>query len=79
MDGGAGFLQEAALAFLVGEVLLRQDLQGDEAAQAAVPGLVDPAHAARPDLVEHFVARYGLTDQAWRPFSVASYHLLVVP
>ncbi len=57
--GSLGLLHEAALALGVGDLLRRQDLDGDEAVQVRVAGLVDHAHPALAELLEDLVVRDG--------------------
>ncbi len=52
---GAGLLDETGFRFRVALELGGKELQGDDAAEARILGLVDHAHAALADLVEDFV------------------------
>ena len=56
------FLHKAPLALRVGDLLGRQYLEGDEALQMAVAGLVDHAHTALAELFGDFVVRDGAAD-----------------
>jgi hypothetical protein len=55
--GRARFALEALLRGRVGGPLRRQELDGDDAAQSRVLGLVHHAHAARAQLLENPVVR----------------------
>ena len=53
--GGAGLLDEALPPLGVGHPVRGQDLQGDEAAEAGVAGVVDLAHPSRAEGREDLV------------------------
>ena len=55
-------LQEPPLALLVARELGGQDLEGHQAAQVRVAGLVDDAHAALPEQLLDLVVLDGLAD-----------------
>ena len=48
--GGLGFLNEAPLALGIGDLVRGQHLDGDDAVEMRVAGLVDDAHAAFAEL-----------------------------
>src|SRR4030042_1006999 len=50
--GGLGLLDEAALALGVGDLVGRQDLDGDGPVEMGIDGLVDGTHAALADLLD---------------------------
>ena len=52
-----------ALALRIGDPVRRQDLEGDEAVQMGVAGLVDDTHPALAELLEDTVVRDRLPDQ----------------
>ena len=61
--GGAGLALEALERLLIAGELRRQELEGHEAAQARVLGLVDHAHAAAAQLVDDAIVRDRPADQ----------------
>src|SRR5215469_17354622 len=63
--GSASFLLEAFEDFLVASGAVGEEFERDEAAEADVLGLVDDAHAARPELLGGAVMREGLAHHAW--------------
>ena len=54
-------------ALRVGDRLRGQGLEGDEAAEEGVAGLVDDAHAALPELLDDAVAVDRLADHGGHP------------
>ena len=61
--GGLGLLDEALLPFGIGDLVWRQDLDGDETVEVGVDGLVDDAHAALADLCGNAIMQKSLADQ----------------
>jgi len=61
---GAGLPLEAIQCLLVFGILLRQELQGDVAAESGVLGLVDHTHAAGPELFQDAVVGDGAAGHA---------------
>ena len=62
-----------ALALGVGDLLRRQHLDGDEAVQVRVAGLVDHTHPALAELLEDLVVRDGASDHAALQFQIKEY------
>ena len=60
---GLGFGAKTGPLGLPGVGPGQDHLQGDEAIEAGLPGLVNDPHAAAPQLAEDFIAGH---DQAWR-------------
>ena len=73
--GGLGFALEAAESLRVSGDLVGQELQGDEAAELNVLGLVDDTHAAAAEFLDDAVVRDGLADQGERIPAFGSPHL----
>ena len=59
---GLRFALEAAKRLRVAGHFVGQELQGDEAMEASVFGLVDDAHPAAAELFDDAVMRNGLAD-----------------
>ena len=59
---GAGLAAKAFEGQRVARKLVRQELEGDEAAELGVFGFIDHAHAAIAQLFEDAVVRDGLID-----------------
>ncbi len=59
LSGGADFPLETLDRLRVDGAVLADDLDGDDAAQAALPGLVHRAHAAFPQAVEEDIGAQG--------------------
>ena len=60
--GGLRLVDEPLPALRVGDRVSGEDLEGDEAAEQGVAGLVDDAHAALPELLDDAVAVDRLAD-----------------
>ena len=67
--GGLGLLDEPALAFGVGDLLGRQDFQGNKAVEVRVAGLVDHSHPALAQLLEDLVVGDTLAEHTTGPLS----------
>jgi hypothetical protein len=65
--GRLGFLDEPLLPLGIGDPLRRQDLDGDQAVQVGVPGLIDDPHAALAQLLEDLVVADGLANHGRPP------------
>ena len=63
--GGARLAQKPLGGLLIADTIGRQKFERHEARQLDVLGLVDDAHAARADGVEHTVMRDGLANHGW--------------
>ncbi len=63
---GLGFALEAGEGLGVLGNIIGQELQGDEAMQLHVLGLVDDTHPAAAELLDDAVVRDGLPDHVWR-------------
>ena len=70
--GGLGFLDEAALAVGVGDAVGGEDLEGDQAVEPRVAGLVDDTHAALAQLLEDGVVAEGLAGHGVRCAIIAA-------
>lgn len=55
------------LARGIGDLLRRQDLEGHEAVQVRVAGLIDDAHAAFAELVEDLIVQQPLAGHTASP------------
>ena len=62
--GGAGFATEALQSLRVLRDIVRQELEGDKAAERGVFGLVDHAHAAATQLFNDAIVRDGLANHS---------------
>ena len=62
---GLRFALKALEGLRVVGYIVGQELQGDEAAELGVLGLVDDAHAAAAELFDDAVVRDGLADHGW--------------
>ena len=62
--GGASFLLETTEPIRIGRKRRRENLDGDVAAEAFVPGAIHLAHAAFPERDEHFIATE--TSACWK-------------
>src|ERR1700690_3819966 len=70
IEGRSGlcFLNEAALSLRVSDLIVRQNLDRDEAIQACVAGFVDHTHAAFAELLDDFVVRDSFANHVWHHF-----------
>ena len=62
---GFGFALKAFQSLRIARKIVGQKLQGDEASQAGIFGLVDHAHTAATKLFNHSIVRDGLANH-WR-------------
>ena len=60
--GGLSFPLETSQGLRIARHLIWEELQGDEAVQAGVFGLIDDAHPPAPELPDNFVVRDRLAD-----------------
>ena len=65
--GGLRLVEEPVATLRVGRRVRRQGLEGDEAAEQGVAGLVDDTHAALPELLDDAVAVDRLADHGGHP------------
>ena len=73
--GRLGFALEAAQGLRIFGDIVGQELEGDEAAEFEVFGLVDDTHAATAEFFDDAVMRDGLADQVERIPVFGSPHL----
>ena len=64
---GLGFAAKAAKGVRIVGDIIGKELEGDEAVQAQIFGLVDDAHPAATEFFNHFVVRDSLADHAKAP------------
>jgi len=76
--GGAGFVKEATLGFVVPNRLRRQELQRHRPAQLQILGPVHHAHAATAEFVLDPVMGYGAADHSGSPGDSSSGSRLVL-
>ena len=61
-----GFALEAVQSLRILGQFIRQELEGDKAAEFYIFGLVDDAHPATAEFFDNAVVRDGLADHVWR-------------